>query len=158
FHDAAFITRGKPQSATLVHKTNRNGVECDEFEVHVTFEWLTRERRPENYLGLDRGIYNLAAYAIVSENGTELAKGRISGRELRQVQGQEEKRIASSQHRGKPVRGIAKRRAWADEAIHVTANQIVALAVEQNARVVVEDLSALSAIRRRTRIKGTRRS
>jgi len=39
----------------------------------------------------------------------------------------------------------------------VTANKIVELAVEQNARVVVEDLSPLSAIRRRTRIKGSRR-
>jgi IS605 OrfB family transposase len=59
--------------------------------------------------------------------------------------------------RGKSARGVAKRRAWADEAVHVTANKIVELAVEQNARVVVEDLSPLSAIRRRTRIKGSRR-
>jgi len=158
FHDAAFITRGKPQSAKLVHKTDRNGVACDEFEVHVTFEWMTPERLPTHYLGLDRGIYNLAAYAVVSENGIELTKGRISGRELRHIQRQEEKRIAAVQRRGKPIRGVARRRAWADEAVHVTANEIVQLAVEQNARVVVEDLSALSAIRRRVRIKGTRRS
>jgi len=103
-------------------------------------------------LGLDRGIYNLAAYAVVSENGVELTKGRISGRELRHVQRQEE-----NASRGKSARGVAKRRAWADEAVHVTANKIVELAIEQNARVVVEDLSPLSAIRRRTRIKGSRR-
>ena len=120
--------------------------------VHVTFEWMTPERRPDHYLGLDRGIYNLAAYAVVSENGVELTKGRISGRELRHVQRQEE-----NGSRGKSARGVAKRRAWADEAVHVTANKIVELAVEQNARVVVEDLSPLSAIRRRTRIKGSRR-
>jgi putative transposase len=120
--------------------------------VHVTFEWMTPERRPDHYLGLDRGIYNLAAYAVVSENGVELTKGRISGRELRHVQRQEE-----NASRGKSARGVAKRRAWADEAVHVTANKIVELAVEQNARVVVEDLSPLSAIRRRTRIKGSRR-
>jgi IS605 OrfB family transposase len=120
--------------------------------VHVTFEWMTPERRPDHYLGLDRGIYNLAAYAVVSENGVELTKGRISGRELRHVQRQEE-----NASRGKSARGVAKRRAWADEAMHVTANKIVELAVEQNARVVVEDLSPLSAIRRRTRIKGSRR-
>jgi IS605 OrfB family transposase len=113
---------------------------------------MTPERRPDHYLGLDRGIYNLAAYAVVSENGVELTKGRISGRELRHVQRQEE-----NGSRGKSARGVAKRRAWADEAVHVTANKIVELAVEQNARVVVEDLSPLSAIRRRTRIKGSRR-
>ena len=113
---------------------------------------MTPERRPDHYLGLDRGIYNLAAYAVVSENGVELTKGRISGRELRHVQRQEE-----NGSRGKSARGVAKRRAWADEAVHVTANKIVELAVEQNARVVVEDLSPLSAIRRRMRIKGSRR-
>ena len=113
---------------------------------------MTPELRPDHYLRLDRGIYNLAAYAVVSENGVELTKGRISGRELRHVQRQEE-----NASRGKSARGVAKRRAWADEAVHVTANKIVELAVEQNARVVVEDLSPLSAIRRRTRIKGSRR-
>jgi len=113
---------------------------------------MTPELRPDHYLRLDRGIYNLAAYAVVSENGVELTKGRISGRELRHVQRQEE-----NGSRGKSARGVAKRRAWADEAVHVTANKIVELAVEQNARVVVEDLSPLSAIRRRTRIKGSRR-
>jgi IS605 OrfB family transposase len=157
FHDAAFLSRGKPQSAKLVHKIERNGVPCDEFEVHVTFEWMTPERCPVHYLGLDRGIYNLAAYAVVAEDGSELTKGRISGRQLRHVQRQEERRIAGAQRRGKLVRGRAKRRAWADEAVHVTANQIVQLAVQQNARVVVEDLSSLSAIRRRVRVKGTRR-
>jgi IS605 OrfB family transposase len=113
---------------------------------------MTPELRPDHYLRLDRGIYNLAAYAVVSENGVELTKGRISGRELRHVQRQEE-----NGSRGKSARGVAKRRAWADEAVHVTANKIVELAVEQNARVVVEDLSPLSAIRRRMRIKGSRR-
>ena len=158
FHDAQFIQRGKPQSAKLVHKTERNGKPCDEFEVHVTFEWMTPEREPTLWLGIDRGVYNLAAYAVTDDDGRLLEQGRVSGRELRYVQRIEERRLAQLQKRGRSVKGGSRRRAWADEAVHVTANAIVDLAVKHNARVVVEDLSNLSAIRRRTRIKGTRRS
>ena len=157
FHDAAFIKKGKPQSAKLVHKTERSVEPCDEYEVHITFEWMTPERAPVRWIGIDRGIYNLAAYAITDDDGALVEAGRISGRELRHVQRQEERRIAGAQKRGKMVRGFAKRRAWADEAVHVAANEIVRLASEYDARVVIEDLKNLSAIRRRVRIKGTRR-
>jgi IS605 OrfB family transposase len=158
FHDAEFIKCGKPQSAKLVHRTERNGKDCDEFEVHITFEWQTPQREPDRWLGIDRGIYNLAAYVVTDDDGAVIATDRISGRELRHVQRQEEKRIAGAQRSGKLLRGYARRRAWADEAVHITANEIVRLAVAHNARVVLEDLSALSAIRRRVRIKGTRRT
>jgi IS605 OrfB family transposase len=158
FHDDEFIKRGKPQSAKLVHRTERNGKACDEFEVHVTFEWQTPQREPARWLGIDRGVYNLAAYAVTDDDGAVIAADRISGRELRHVQRQEEKRFAGAQRSGMLVWGYARRRAWADEAVHITANEIVRLAVAHNAQVVLEDLSALSAIRRRVRIKGTRRS
>lgn len=157
FHDAAFIKKGKPQSVKIVHKTERNGEPCDEFEVHVTFELMTPEREPVRWIGIDRGVYNLAAYAVTDDDGNLVEAGRISGRELRHVQRQEERRIAHKQKRGKMVRGFTKRRAWADEAVHVAANEIVQLAAECNARVVIEDLSNLGAVRRRVRVKGTRR-
>lgn len=157
FHADAFIKRGKPQSAKLVHKTERVGQPCDEFEVHITFEWLTPEVPAGSWLGVDRGIYNLAAYAVADDDGREIAVGRISGRGLRHVQRQEERRISGIQKRGKLVRGFARRRAWADEAVHVAANEIVALALKHNAHVVLEDLKNLSAIRRRVRTPGTRR-
>lgn len=158
FHDDGFIKKGKPQSAKLVHRTERNGKDCDDFEVHITFEWMTPEQRPERWMGIDRGVYNLAAYAVADGDGTLVTAGCISGRALRHMQRQEERRVAKAQQRGKLVRGVVRRRAWADEAVHVTANEIVRVAVEHNARVVLEDLSNLSAIRRRTRVKGARRS
>ncbi len=89
FHDAAFIKRGKPQSAKLVHKAERAGEPCDEFEVHITFEWLIPEVPTGSWLGVDRGIYNLAAYAVTDDDGLVIAVGRISGRGLRHVQRQE---------------------------------------------------------------------
>lgn len=157
FHDADFIKRGKPQTAKLVHKTERNGKPCDEFEVHVTFEWMSPEIPTEKWMGIDRGIYNLAAYAVTDDDGKPTAVGRISGRGLRHVQRQEERRLSGIQKRGKLVRGFTRRRAWADEAVHVAANEIVAVARQHSARVVLEDLRNLSAIRRRVRKPGTRR-
>jgi IS605 OrfB family transposase len=157
FHEVGFIKRGRPQSAKLVHCSQRNGQPCDDFEVHITFEWQTPKREVVHWLGIDRGIYNLAAYAITDELGRAINVGGISGRELRHVQRQEERRIANAQQLGKITRGWARRRAWADEAVHVACNRIVQLAVEHHARVVVEELKNLSAVRRRKRTPGTRR-
>jgi IS605 OrfB family transposase len=156
FHDVGFIKSGRPQSAKLVYRAERNGKACDEFEAHITFEWQILKRQPTRWLGIDRGIRNLAAYAVTDGDGRAL-KSHISGRELHHVQRQEERRIAGIQKRGKMVRGFTRRRAWADEAIHVAANEIVKLAVEHGARVVLEDLKNLSAIRRRARAPDTRR-
>ena len=117
----------------------------------------TPKREPICWLGIDRGIYNLAAYAVTDDTGRAVKVGRISGRQLRHVQRQEERRVAGAQNRGKITRGWARRRAWADEAVHVACNEIVQLAVEHRARVVLEDLKSLSAIRRRIRVPGKRR-
>jgi len=45
FHEARFIKRGRPQSTKLVHCSQRNGQPCDDFEVHITFEWQTPKVR-----------------------------------------------------------------------------------------------------------------
>jgi hypothetical protein len=89
FHELGFIKKGKPQSAKLVHRSERNGQPCDDFEVHITFEWLTPERPTKVWLGVDRGVYNLAAYSVVDDTGAVIEQGTITGRELRHVQRQE---------------------------------------------------------------------
>ena len=88
FHEDAFIKRGRPQSAKLVQRSQRNGQSVDDFEVHITFEWQTPKREPICWLGIDRGIYNLAAYAVTDDTGRAAKVGRISGRQLRHVQRQ----------------------------------------------------------------------
>ena len=55
------------------------------------------------------------------------------------------------------TRGWTLRRAWADEAVHVACNDLVQLAVDYDARVVLEELKNLGAVRRRKRKPGTRR-
>ena len=110
------VARNRPE---LVYRAERNGQPCDDFEVHITFEWQTPKRDAVYWLGIDRGIYNLAAYAVTDGVGRPIKLGRISGRELRHVQRQEERRISGAQQRGKLIRGWTRRRAWADEAVHV---------------------------------------
>ncbi len=156
FHDMAFINRGRPQSARLVWRQERNGKPCDDFELHVAFQWETLAVETDKWLGIDRGIYNLATYAVIDDDGCLLADGNISGRELRFVQRQFERRTAKTQRRGKVVRG-SKRMAWADEAVHVTSNAIVKASLEHHARVVMEDLSSFSAIGKKKRVIGRRR-
>lgn len=156
FHGERFLALGLPQSAKLVWRRTRGGAPCDEFELHVTFQYEVPRRQTELWLGIDRGVYNLVAYAVVTDDGSIVATGAISGKGLRHRQRIEERRVAQAQRRGKAPTG-AKRRAWADEAVHVAANAIADLAARHNARVVLEDLSALSAVRRQKRTPGTRR-
>jgi hypothetical protein len=156
FHDLGFIERSRPQSARLVWRRERNGQACNDFELHVAFEWRTLAVDTDKWLGIDRGIYNLAAYAVVDDDGRVLADGNISGMELRFVQRQFERRAAKTQKRGKTVRG-SKRMAWADEAVHVTSNAIVKVSFEHHARVALEDLSSFSATGKKKRVIGRRR-
>jgi IS605 OrfB family transposase len=157
FHEARFIEVGRPQTAKLVHRRERNGISCDEFELHVTFEWRTRERSLCRWLGIDRGVNNIAAYAVVEGHGGLLTDGCMSGHGLRRMQREDEARLQRAQRRGRLPRRLSRRRAWANELVHLAANEIVDLAVHYRARVVLEDLSNLSAIRRRVRVAGTRR-
>ena len=86
FHEMNFIKKGRPQSAKLVYLQERNGRACDDFELHATFEWIIPEQKPQRWLGVDRGVYNLAAYAVTDDDGLLITSGRISGRELRHLQ------------------------------------------------------------------------
>ena len=56
FHEDAFIKRGRPQSAKLVHRSQRNGEPSDDFEVHITFEWQTPKREPSVGWGSTRHL------------------------------------------------------------------------------------------------------
>ncbi len=157
YHDVDYLQNGEPQTARLYWRRDRNGTECDEFELHVTFQFIVPKIETERWMGVDRGVYNLAAYSVVDENGTSIAQNRVSGMALRFAQQKIAQRTREVQRRGRHVRDN-KRRAYADEAVHVTANALVEAASEHQARLVLEDLRSLGAVRRRKRIPGRRRS
>lgn len=143
--------RPTPQSARLVYVADE-----DRFELHVAFQWKSAAIATERWLGVDRGIYNLAALAVVDADGRVLAEANIDGRVLREMQRKRERAIAKDQHKGRVMRD-KKRRAWADHAVHNAANQIVAFALQHKARVIIEDLSNLSAMGKKPRVVGRRR-
>jgi putative transposase len=77
---------------------------------------------------------------VTDEHGRVLEDGLISGMGLRFVQRTLERRIKKEQRRRGHV-SITARRAQADEAVHTTANVLVAIAKRHGARIVVEELT-----------------
>jgi len=136
FQAAEFIDKGRPQSAKLLE---RDGA----FEVHITFEFETPKVAPTLFLGVDRGIYNLASLSVVDDAGRVVDQQNIDGRQLRFVQRKQERRQAHTQRRGKHYRSRARRH-FADEAVHTAANAIVEIASKHAARVVIERLGQLT--------------
>ena len=141
-HERRFLQAGMPGGGRLVWRP-----EAERFELHVSFTFETpavaTERR---FLGVDRGLYNLAAWAATDADGALTAEGAVSGTELRFVQRRLEAARRDAQRRQARIKRSTKR-AQADEAVHRTANAIVEAAREHAARVVLEELT----FQRRTR-------
>jgi IS605 OrfB family transposase len=136
YHERDYIMSGQPRGGRLVYRPDR-----DCFELHAAFEFEAPARKVDGcFMGIDRGIYNLASWAVVNADGRVLEDGEISGMELRHAQRAIEARTRARQKRGKVVTRSA-RRAQADEAVHKTANAIVEAAQRHGARVVIEQLT-----------------
>ena len=149
WHYEAFIRRGRLQSAKLIKRD-------DDFFLAGTFEFESDYRETDTYLGIDRGIDNLAAYAVVDENGTTRKHGRIEGTTLRDYQKKKEALFARQQR----LRGTSRLR-WGNfgtHVIHLAANEIVTLALAHRAQVVIEDLTAITQGPQHKRPKGRRRT
>lgn len=127
----------KPKTAKLVKRDDR-------FEAHVSFE-ITREKKESlTWIGVDRGIYNLASLCVVSNDGKRIiAEENISGMDLRIIQRKTDKRISEDQKRGRRIRS-STRRGEADNPVYRAANRIVSLAKKHRAQVVLEDLKNLT--------------
>ena len=136
FHDHEFLQKGRPQSAKLVERAGA-------YEIHVTFEYEAPKLQPTLFLGIDRGIYNLASLSAINDTGAVVEELNVDGRNLRHVQRMEERRQRNFQRRGRRY-SSRSRRAMADEAVHTAANKIVELSARLSAQVVVENLTPLT--------------
>ena len=47
-------------AARLYHRQER-----DEFELHITFQFVVPKQETTHWIGVDRGIYNLAALSVL---------------------------------------------------------------------------------------------
>ena len=125
-----------PKTAKLLKRDDR-------FEIHVAFEIIRTKKEPLTWLGVDRGIHNLASLCVINNKGKVIAEENFDGSNLKYVQQKQEKRQKDTQQRGKKYRS-ASRRSEADKAVYSTAKRIVALAEKHHAQVVIENLSNLT--------------
>ena len=132
-----YLKKGKSLSAKL-HKI------ADRYELHVAFEFEPQQIEPHTFLGVDRGIYNLASLAVVDENGRVADRKNVDGRGLRFVQWQLERRQRNMQQLGKRYISGARRH-FADEAVHTAANEIVDMAAHHQAQVIIENLGPMTS-------------
>ena len=149
WHFDKFVNGGKVQSSKLIYRNN-------EFYVACTFEHQVTPAETINYLGVDRGIDKLIAWAVVTADGKTLATGDAEGSTLRDYQRAAEKRFAEKQRR--KGQSQMKWRDYADHATHVAANEIVRIAIHYQCQVVLEDLRAITQGHHHKRPKGQRRS
>ncbi len=141
YQDEAFLDKGSPLSAKLLKKDGG-------YEVHIAFAYETPKVEPKTYLGVDRGIYNLASLGVIDGEGEGriLERKNLDGRNLRFVQKRLESRQRDLQRKGKPFSGRRKRHA-ADETVHWTANEIVDMAMKHESQVIMENLSPMTSRR-----------
>ena len=144
----AFIKRAVPKTAKLIKKIDTDGSEY--FEIHVSFEFSSIAKDTRCFLGVDRGINNLASLCVIGQNGEIVSEENVDGGDLRFVQRKLERQQRLVQSSGKKFRSRT-RLAEAGKAVHSTANRIVALAEEHSAQVILEDLNNFANRRNKRR-------
>ncbi len=109
----------------------------------------------EARLGIDRGIVNTLATAVVRLDGSVLAKPVVSGSSVSHEIRRAEEQARAYQRR--TARSGAMHRRHVDHLLHEMTNRIVATAKSYRAQVVVERLDEFKAAITTKRQKGTRK-
>lgn len=128
------IKTGNAKSAKLYE---RNG----EYYLAVSVEYIVERREPLTVIGIDRGIEEIASYAVRDKSGNVLASGNFDGKVLREHQRKLENKQKMSQKRGKYL--VQAWSNYSDNLLHHIANEIVKIADKYGAQVVMEDLSSI---------------
>ncbi|WP_159084245.1 zinc ribbon domain-containing protein [Saccharobesus litoralis] len=134
WHQSEFLAKGKPKSYRLIKK-------ADGYILAVTFEFKAEKIEPATYLGVDRGIDKIAAFAVTSKKEV-LKKDFCDGNELRDYQ-----KECETNARKKQTKGNAKYIRWrgyTDLIMHKIANEIVNTALKYRSQVVLEDLTNIA--------------
>jgi len=135
FLDAARNGSAKVKTAYLV-RNDRSG----EYFMHVAFEFECKEKyKPQAHLGVDKGILFTVAYGLVDAKGQVLDYGHFTDdlRDLQIKHGTERGRLARNGRR--ITRTDYKRQAY-EQILHSLANKLIAIAIEHQAGIVVENL------------------
>ncbi len=135
WHEEEYLHKGTPKAA---HLCRRDG----DYFLHISFEFPTEvmgKGEEQAYLGIDRGMFKQAAYALLDLNGKLLEKGSL-GREHRRLQIELGRYRQARQKRGRRSSVRDWQRRHQEEMLHLIANELVALASAKKALLVMEDL------------------
>jgi putative transposase len=111
-----------------------------EYFLHVAFKFTSAPRyTPEAFVGVDKGIVETAAYAVIDQSGSVLGIGHFSD-ELRALQIKHGREREKKQRNGKTVTVRDYKLKSYDQILHTIANDIIAMAKGHRAGIVVEDL------------------
>jgi putative transposase len=135
WHYERFIKQGTLQSSKLICRRG-------EFFLACTFEFETEDIECVTYLGIDRGIEEIASFAVITDDLELLDQGSFEGATLRDYQRKKEAQAKETQ-RSKGESKVSWR-AYADHVIHALANKVVDAALLHASQVVIEDLSAIA--------------
>ncbi|MBD3260917.1 MAG: transposase [Candidatus Altiarchaeales archaeon] len=126
--------RAHPKAAKLIRKN-------DEYFLHVSFAFDCPDPyEPESYLGVDRGVFFTASYAVVDQTGAVIDKDRQPDgyRDAKITAG---KRVQDKQRKGQRVTAKDYRGKYLDSFLHIITNRLVEVALQHQSMIVMENLN-----------------
>lgn len=137
-------------------KTSKIYERDGEYYLAVAIEFEVDAREPEYVLGVDRGICEVATYAVRDKTtGKVVESGTFDGVALREHQRLLEQKQKLTQRKGKSlVQGWSN---YSDNLMHNVSKSIVDVADKWGAQVVIEDLKAITNGHHHKRAKGARK-
>lgn len=150
WHEQKFLSGKAILRSSLIIRRGERWFMCAQFEFNTIEAQLTGAR-----LGVDRGVVNPVAMAVVRGDGSLVAVSEPLGGEIGRSISEADSRRRSEQKR----RGITSHRhiGRVDDALHRLANGIIAEAKSRGAQVVFERLDGLKKTITEKRPKGTRK-
>lgn len=119
--------------------------EGDDFYIHVSFEMPEVEAyEPKAYLGVNRGIINTAGWGVIDLKGNIIATGH-SGDPFFEIKQRAMKRVQGKQKRFAKITQRDYARQELDNIIHSVVNDLLNVAREHQAALVLEDWSLTNA-------------
>ena len=149
WHENTFLKSGVTHRSSLVVRKGARWFLLAQFEMPET------KNETETFLGIDRGIANTIAMAVIRADGSLVSAPVLSGGEVTGTIREAECQGRRYQRRTGRTRPLHRRKV--DHILHGIANRIVAKAKEHRAQVVLEKLDGLKETIRTPRQKGRRK-
>jgi len=138
-----YFRKGYLKICTLAYNEHK-----DEFYLHCVFLFKPKRIKYKTILGIDRGIINLAAFAVIDLDNNVLNSGYSIGQELMDKLKEihiEIKSLQEKDRRDKKIKRLYKKRdAIIKNNLYKIANNIINIARSYDSVIVLEDLKKLS--------------